>query len=415
MLKKIILFILLFCYVFAFYLAGISISLLICFPLYAFALIRRNYLYEIFGVIKSAYIKNVVVGWFFILTLSILFPIICTTWDFSFFRVIFVQILHLIAAIPVFAYLRYKNYTYKNVEECFVWIFVVQTLIQCIVLMSPVLSEKILYFNKFDPEAVLGIGSNIRGKALSAATTYHLSLVYGVAFIIYVKTFLCRNISLKNVLIGLLVFVGIFFAGRTGFVGVFLGLIGFFWSRHIAFRKKIQLIFYFIAASVFAIFLLNIISPVFSKLLEEQILPYAFEFLYSLDSSGQIETASTNHLMQMWQEDFNDTELFFGSGKYTTSEGGYYMGVDPGVLRHMLFMGIAGYLFLLIYQLVLLPIYKMRGEARFYYFLILCYWFIMDFKGCTMGTNKFVFAVSLLLSYSYFYLKDNQEKSKSNE
>ena len=86
--------------------------------------------------------------------------------------------------------------------------------------MSPSLGELILYFNKFDTKAVQGIGSNIRGKALSAATTYHLSLVYGVAFIIYIKEFLCKKISIKYVLIGLFVFVGIFFAGRTGFVGV---------------------------------------------------------------------------------------------------------------------------------------------------------------------------------------------------
>ena len=116
-----------------------------------------------------------------------------------------------------------------------------------------------------------------------------------------------------------------------------------------------------------------------------------------------METASTNHLMRMWQEDFNEMEFLIGSGKYTTEAGGYYMGVDPGILRHLLFMGIIGYILLLCYQLVLLPIHKMSGDARCYYCLILCYWFVMDFKGCTMGSNKFAFAVSLLFSFSYFY------------
>ena len=57
---------------------------------------------------------------------------------------------------------------------------------------------------------MVGPGSMIRGKALSAATTYHLSLVYGIGFIIYIKEFLSQKISLTNVFIGLLIFVGIF-------------------------------------------------------------------------------------------------------------------------------------------------------------------------------------------------------------
>ena len=411
MFQRALLFILLFCYVFAFYIAGVSISLLICVPLYVFAFLKKDYFFEILNVVKSVYIKNVIIGWVLIINFSIIFPIIYQTWDLSFFQVIAVQMLHIFAAIPVFAYLKYRRYTYQQVEKYFVWIFVLQTLIQCIVLMSPSLGELILYFNKFDTKAVQGIGSNIRGKALSAATTYHLSLVYGVAFIIYIKEFLCKKISIKYVLIGLFVFVGIFFAGRTGFVGVLFGIIGFFLSKKVTLGKKICFIFYSIVTVGFCLFLLSILSPVFFKLLEEQILPYAFEFFYSIDFSGQMETASTNHLMRMWQEDFNEMEFLIGSGKYTTEAGGYYMGVDPGILRHLLFMGIIGYILLLCYQLVLLPIHKMSGDARFYYCLILCYWFVMDFKGCTMGSNKFAFAVSLLFSFSYFYLQHESKES----
>lgn len=84
----------------------------------------------------------------------------------------------------------------------------------------------------------MGAGSNIRGKALSAATTYHLSLVYGVGFIIYIKEFLSQKISLLNILIGILIFVGIFFTGRTGFVGVIIGLIAFGLSKEIGIFGK---------------------------------------------------------------------------------------------------------------------------------------------------------------------------------
>lgn len=299
----------------------------------------------------------------------------------------------------------------------FVWTFVVQTLIQCIVVSDATLGEIIVYFNKFDKEKELEglLGSGIRGKALSAATTYHLSLVYGIGFIVYVKEFLSRKISLLNVVIGLLIFVGIFFAGRTGFVGVGIGFLAFLFSRRIRLSKKLRLFFYIGIALIGVVWLLSCFLPEFYALLEKRVFPYAFEFIYSLDDSGKMETASTNQLMEMWlNRDFNYIEFLIGSGKYTIN-GAYYMQVDPGILRHTLFMGVIGYAFLFYYQLLLLPVWKMRKEVCFYYSLILLYLFLMDFKGCTIGTNKFAFAVSLLLSYCYFQLSPPINKKNSYE
>ena len=241
--KYILLFILLFCYVFAFYIAGISVSLLIAFPLYGYAIINKVYYHNVSAVFKDCYIKNIFLGWWGITLLSIVYPLFFLTFDFSFFRVVGIQVVHLLAAIPVFAYLKYKEYTDRQVLSVFTWIFVVQTFIQCIVVSNPTLSELILYFNKFQPDDVVGAGSMIRGKALSAATTYHLSLVYGIGFIIYVKEFLSQKISLTNVFIGLLIFVGIFFAGRTGFVGVAIGLFAFIVSKKVKTSRKIKFAF----------------------------------------------------------------------------------------------------------------------------------------------------------------------------
>ena len=408
--KYILLFILLFCYVFAFYIAGISVSLLIAFPLYGYAIINKVYYHNVSAVFKDCYIKNIFLGWWGITILSIVYPLFFLTFDFSFFRVVGIQVVHLLAAIPVFAYLKYKEYTDRQVLSVFTWIFVVQTFIQCIVVSNPTLSELILYFNKFQPDDVVGAGSMIRGKALSAATTYHLSLVYGIGFIIYVKEFLSQKISLTYVFIGLLIFVGIFFAGRTGFVGVAIGLFAFIVSNKVKTSRKIKFAFQLLIVLFATIFMLSFILPDFYAFLEEQVFPYAFEFLYSKSKSGQIETASTNHLMEMWNRDFNYVEFLIGSGRYSYENGAYYMHVDPGILRHTLFMGIGGYLCLLFYQLILLPFLKMDKDTRFYYVLIFIYLLVMDFKGCTIGTNKFAFATSLLLSFSYFNLSSSLDR-----
>lgn len=415
--SKLILFVLLFCYVFAFYIANISVSLLISIPLWGYAFINKIFFKEIVCVLNLPYIKNVCIGWFAIFSFALLFPFIYNTFDFSFLRVIGMQFIHLLAAIPVLSYLKYKRYTCTEVLRMFVWIFVVQTLIQCIVISDVTLGEIILYFNKFDKDKELEgiLGSGIRGKALSAATTYHLSLVYGIGFIIYIKEFLSRKITLLNVIIGLLIFVGIFFAGRTGFVGVGIGLLAFFFSRKIRFWKKLKLFLYIGMTLIGIVWLMSYLLPEFYALLEKRVFPYAFEFIYSLDNSGKVETASTNQLIKMWTaRDFNYIEFLIGSGKYTVN-GSYYMKVDPGLLRHTLFMGVIGYAFLFYYQLLLLPVWKMRKEVCFYYSLILLYLFLMDFKGCTIGTNKFAFAVSLLLSYCYFQLSPPINRKNSYE
>lgn len=158
--------------------------------------------------------------------------------------------------------------------------------------------------------------------------------------------------------------------------------------------------------------LLFLYSPEFYELINEQLLPYAFEFLYSMSDGGTAETASTNRLMEMWNDsNFDSLELLFGSGKYSNTDGSYYMHVDPGVLRHMLYMGVVGYLLLLVYQLMLLPVWRFKGRDLFYYSLVFLFLCIMDFKCVNIGVNKFVFSISLLLSFSSLFLKKEDELS----
>lgn len=377
-----------------------------CFPLYVYAVINKEFFRHIVLVLKSQYIKKVVIAWLVLLFVSILYPFIFLTFDLSLFGLILTQSIHLIAAIPVFAYLSYKNVSFSTVEKMVVWIFILQTIIQIIVLQNPTLIELVRTFNRFDEDKVGGPGANIRGVALSAATTYHLSLIYGAAFIIYVKVYLSKGVSIKNLVFGFLLFVGIFFTGRTAFVGVGLGLVGFLFSSKVSFVSRLKLFVYVPLLTVGLLSLVALASPDFAEMLDNDILPYAFEFYYKMEEGGTAETASTNHLQEMWANNFDELELLLGSGKYIDpNTGTYYMKVDPGILRHLLFMGVLGYLVIVFYQLRLFPIWKVDKETRYYYIVILLYFVFMEFKGVTLGTNKFVFSFSLLMMYSYFSLK----------
>lgn len=409
MIKNLKLFVVLFCYVFAFYVGGISVSLWIAVPLYLKACLKRDFAKEIILVLSTRLLKRVFKCWLVLVFLAFLYPVMFMTYDYSFFRVIGMQGVHFIAALPVLAYIRHNGFTQEKIEMCFISIFVVQTFIQLIVLNSEFLSAAILPFNRFEPDGLSGMGSDIRGKALSAATTYHLSLAYGVCFIIYLKRLLSVDASLKNLCVGLLIFVGIFFAGRSGFVACLIGFVGYLlYNKGYTVGHKLKvclkIVLLLTLIIVFLLAVLSVYSADFYNLLMDKVLPYAFEFAYSMDKTGSMETASTNQLAEMWKGDFNPLELVWGSGWYSNPDGSYYMHVDPGVLRHLLFMGVFGYAALIIYQMALFPFWKMHGKTKFYSALILLFILSLDFKGCTIGTNKFILVITLLLSFTYLYL-----------
>ena len=122
----------------------------------------------------------------FIIGFSGIFPVIYRTADFSFMKLMITQLVHFVCAVFFFTYIDVKNINFEKVVKSFVWIFVIQTFIELVATSLPSsIGKFVRLFNHFDPESVIGLGDRVRGYALSAATTYHLSLVYGVAFIFW--------------------------------------------------------------------------------------------------------------------------------------------------------------------------------------------------------------------------------------
>jgi len=413
-----ILFIILFIYVFAFFIGPISSSLILGIILWCYSIFNVRLRSRCVEVVKSLLFIQLIKYWILIIILGLLFNLVYLTLDFTFVNIYITQIFHYIAAIPVLAFLSYKKYTVEDVERSFITIFVIQTLIQFIVASIPSLRTTMFTFNHFNPDSVVGMGDNFRGSALSAATTYHLSLAYGICFIIYVKHYLLKEINIKTVLLGILIFAGIFCAGRSGFVGCLIAIIGYIFlpKKHLKISKIkafIKLIAISIGLVIFLIILLAICFPKFYEMLNTYILPYAFEFIYNNQNGGKVETASTNRLLEMWNEDFNYIEFFIGSGHFSNSDGSYYMHVDPGILRHLLFFGIIGYIIILFYQYMSIPFMKMKETEKYFCALIYIFIFIMDFKGLTAGGNKFMLFIPLMISYTYLYLPHKRKNENS--
>jgi len=377
--------------------------MLIAAPLFLCVCVNKTWLFSFLRIWGTKFIRRAFIFQIFLIGFSGIFPVIYRTADFSFMKLMITQLVHFICAVFFFTYIDVKNISFDKVVKTFILIFVIQTFIELIATSFPNSAGKLVrLFNHFDPKSVIGLGDRVRGYALSAATTYHLSLVYGVAFILYIKTLVeSKKIKFRQLVTGLLIVVGVFFAGRTGFVGIGIGCIYFLISLKVKIKNKFSAITKLLASIAIIISLTLTVAPKkFKDMVVDYLIPYAFEFVYQKLDSGKTQTASTNQLKEMWHRDFAERELIFGSGKYTNDDGRYYMHVDPGILRHLLYGGILFYLSIVLYQCILTFPQKKRNDY-YIFILIFIYFFLMDFKGGTLGMNKFAFLTTLLLGYSY--------------
>ena len=394
---------LLFCYIFSFYISVFPASMVIVAPLFLYISADKEYLRTFLKVWGNPYIFRCFCFQCFMVFAAFVFPMLFLTLDFSLVALLVTQVVHFVSATFFFAFLDFHKISFEELCTAFINIFIIQTLIECVAFMNPsTVGAFVRIFNRFDPEDLAGIGSNVRGFALSAATTYHLSLIYGVAFIIYIRSLInLPRITFVSIFKSLLIFVGIFFAGRSGFVGVGISGLYFLVTLKTSFRQKISAVtkLAIVIAVIIASFL-SFAPKNMSDLVLNNLIPYAFEFVYSKLDKGKAQTASTNRLKEMWASDFDEMELVRGSGKYENPEGGYYMHVDPGILRHLLYGGIIFYTMMFLYQMTLTFPFVKRKD---YYIFLLCmiYFFAMDFKGTTVGMNKFAFVASLMFGYSY--------------
>lgn len=412
--NDVLLHIYLFCYVFSFYIWVFPASMVIVIPLFICICLSKDWLREFLFVWGTKTICVSFMALLFISTVTFLITFMYKVYDFSLLLLLYTQIVHFICATFFFTFLRVKKISFDRLCEVFINIFVIQTFIELIASMIPPIGRVVRIFNHFDTKSVIGLGSRVRGYALSAATTYHLSLVYGVAFIIYIKSLIeTQVITYKKIIQGCLIVCGVFFAGRTGFVGIGLGCIYYLFNMQTRYMQKLKAIgkvlFVILLASTF---FLTIAPRKLRMMVVDNLIPYAFEFVYSKFDSGKAQTASTNQLKGMWRTDFDDYEIVMGSGKYTEASGRYYMHVDPGVLRHLLYGGIFFYALLVLYHAYLnFPLTNRKYKDYFMFYLFFVYFFLMDFKGVTLGINKFAFVTSLLLNFSYTYLH-HEEKRK---
>lgn len=420
LLGKVYLFFLLFCYIFSFTVLGpINSSMLagiLSFLPYMYSI---KYRLELTQILSLLYVKRILACFYILVLLSIFFPVVHLSFDYYYFSIFLVLFVQFVLGISLFSYIQFKVKALNldfHIKRVIVYAFALQSFIQCLVSFVPSLQPIIFYFNgaqSLNESYSQLFASGVRGVALAAGTGFSLSLGYGLSYIIYVDEFFDK-LSVRNVFLGILLVIGTFFAGRTGFVGFFLAFLYYLFGKNHSrslLKKSLGIVKILFCISLFCV-LIYMFFPSFAKHMLENVFPFAFEPLYKLFDTNSFETDSTNDLMEMWKQPVSIKEFLVGAGYYFDPiyQNSYYKGVDIGIFKNLYFWGIVGYFAVIVFQYYqLYPLRWKKNPSTIFFLYLFAFLFLMDFKAIALGLNKMAFTLILLIVL--FYEQDSSHNS----
>jgi hypothetical protein len=266
-----------------------------------------------------------------------------------------------------------------------------------------------------------------RGYALTGSTFFELPCAYGIAFIAYMRLQLVEGQQYikgyMSYVVFFLLIIGIMLSGRTGFVGVVMGIIFYFIFKvdpvnimYNVFRKMIV----FVPIIVGAFFIL--LTPSQRRGFEEDIFPFAFEMFYNLESKGEFTTGSTDATLSFYYP-LRDETLMLGHGNDPQAVSFGYPFTDAGYMRTLIYGGVPLLFIMLFYQYLYfqLPLSFAKARASWLDYLMFLSMFICiilyHIKDNALGMQHLTEVLFILLGFSYLLSEvknDNKERIIAN-
>ena len=397
--SKIIDYIYIFMYVFAFPTIGIfdsskivGIIMLIKFMIYP------KYRVQVQRLLKIR--SNVYIYVIFYITLvwALIIQFINKTVDFSFLKTFFNLFITLIIGFFLIAYLYNKGKGTKLINYLIV-VYIAQTIIQWICFLNPQVYEITSIFRTDTLTRLHSVYSGIRGLTISSTGFFGMASAYGLILVLYMSDY---NTLFKNNIIKVFVYFflvsGVFFTGRTGYIGVGISLL-YFCTKQTK-SKKIKLSTLFIPALVIVLLIGAVLLMRYTGEKEEfsNLYKYTFEPFENFINGKGFSATSLDSLRDMYV-DVEGKTFLIGDGKYTDG-GRYYRNTDVGYIRAILYFGIPGLLLLFYLQIKL---FNSKKNKMFYFLMF--YFMILELKGEIVGFS--IIIQSSLIFYSYC-LKGNK-------
>lgn len=345
--------------------------------------------------------------------LGIVFLAMLPTRDLYFLKKIIGVFFDFFSAYLIYYLIKkiYKKPCIDYVIYYFVLAALVQTFISIYFFLSPAALDTYLSLLKestidgvikrlglFD-KRFMGIG-NVFFKG---STNYGISFL-AVVILPYLKpNFITKNAVLYWPSVALIAIGGIM-TGRTVFVAIGLGIlmIGILKAQNILdfIRLNFKIIIYILLAIPVIFWIARLyIDP--HRL--ELIANFAFEFYMNFTEGNGLQTSSTNTLKRMYSVLPESLKTWLiGDGRMDDPKGGYYMHTDVGYLRLIFYFGLPGtflFLWLLIKYYKILASLAPLKPIKLFFLMFVMWSVILNFKGLAFESRYFVlFLVVLVLS-----------------
>lgn len=386
-----------FMYIFGFNIFGIidstiMVGILLSMNLFVNKKFSKKFLEQVFNkkFIIFIFLSFLLILW------SILIATINYTFDYSYIKTYIHFIICIFIGVELLAYANYKNKLDKLVNYIII-VFCIQSIFQIIFYTFPQVSSLFDYFRSQSMIEISASYNGFRGIAITKSGFFSLSSAYAVVFVLFFSKY--NTITKKtiiNFLILLLLFIGTFFAGRTGFIGfiysIGIKIISLICKNSIKFNLiKFLKLFIIIIITIITFFSLSKIEKI------EKLYSYVFEAFYNMSKGSGFSTSSSDILIDMYDVELSAPTIIGGDGQYYEIIGNfkrYYKKTDVGYLRKILYFGIFGLILSIIIQINLLG-NNLEKREKITLFLLLM---ILELKGEIIGLNIMVNSIVILYS-----------------
>ncbi|MCT4665932.1 MAG: hypothetical protein N4A45_11945 [Flavobacteriales bacterium] len=263
-----------------------------------------------------------------------------------------------------------------------------------------------------------------RGLGFSLVKNYDFALFQAMSIFIFAYKVLEKNTKLSDVLKLAIIAFSVFVSGRTGSIGIAFGLMLITYktmSRKL-FIYTIQRLAISIVGLFAAYFALSAFAPAVFSSINDKVLPWAFEFIYSYLDTGEFSTASSDQLVKDHYFDIADKTMIFGDGLYYDKSGFFYKFTDAGYMRQTLYFGVIGIvLFFIIYLRMVAQ--TMNYSKNTYSFIVPSYFILMaitHYKGDVFSNSLilnrgfYIIAIGIVIFNSSDVYRANAEKFYAN-
>lgn len=396
---------LLFLYIYSprFIFIGGTTKIFIIMILFYFA-IKPKIILEYF---KSKTMVNISYFLLFISVLTLVVPLIYGTYDFSFSKY-FITALIVNLPITFFFIHIFRNKISLDFNSIVKYLFILSFIQAIFILLNwfvPSVKQFVVNLLVFSFDAE----NYYRATGISYGTGDGLSFIQAIGFMTgFYTLFQEKKNFYKNIIFLSIIFISMVFIGRTGmmlsllFAGIYSVLL---------FRHRFVSIMKLFIFSIFLMIGFGLITQYLITIDMTRILSWAFEFYFSYIESGNIETSSTNALMDMYFLPTNEISILFGEGYYANphdSESNYIHS-DSGYIRTIFFGGLLTMGVVLAYYIYLIFIFKKLTNKNEFMFILLLFliYFIGHLKIGMLyyGTNMRIIFILLIVSYFAYYKK----------